>query len=150
MRTPLDLNDWPVTPDEIQQWYESGENWMASHGKRRLSALGHRLWEVASARDTIEYLPLASEFDLPHHGNYNVGWWSGLVSDYCWKVMGHVYLSAVLVTKESKSPEHPKGVPARGYYSEESRTPEQKKREVLDEQKEVWDYCSTHPNPFHP
>jgi hypothetical protein len=145
---PLDPQGWPETPEEVRVWYHAGEKWMAERGKRRLSALAHRLWEIAAAGETIEYTPLAKEFNLAHRGTYSVAWWSGLVSAYSEQVMGHVFLSAVVVNASSKSAAYPKGLPGSGYNSHEARTKAERIREGLQGQAKAWEYCSTHPNPF--
>jgi hypothetical protein len=145
---PLDPSKWPTTKDEIRAWYEAGDKWIAAHHKKPLRALGRRLWEIASKGRTIEYKALAEEFDLSPHGWYGVGFWAGLVSDYCDQIMDHEYLSAVLVSKASKTRAHPKGLPSYGYNSDEAVTKADRVREDVQGQAEVWAYCSSHANPF--
>ncbi len=148
---PLDPFAWPAnTPNVTRAWYEAGIRWMRDHGKPSLPTLGHRLWETAAKRRTITYGELGPQFKLSPRGNAinGIGWWAGLVSQYCDVVMGHVYLSAVLVARSTMTWDHPQGIPARGFYSESVRTAKDREREALDLQAEVWAHCSRHPNPF--
>jgi hypothetical protein len=145
----LDISRWPEHPGEVRVYYEAGEKWMADRGKRRLSALGHRLWEVAAARDTISYSTLAKEFALSHRGPYGVGMWSGLLSEYSEKILGLVFLSSIIVNADSRTGAHPKGLPAPGgWWDGAPKTEPERVSWALNRQAKVWDYCSTHPNPF--
>jgi hypothetical protein len=122
---------------------------MADRGKRRLSALGHRLWEIAAAGETIAYRPLAKEFNLNHRGPRSVAVFSAIVSEYCEKVMHHVFLSSIIVNANSRAGAHPKGLPGPGgWWNGAPKTEPERVRWALDRQAKVWEYCSTHPNPF--
>lgn len=146
---PLDSQGWPKTPEEVRAWYASAERWMNDRGKRSLSALGHRLWEIAAAGETIEYLPLAREFGLNHRGPRSVATFAGILSEYCEKVLGHVFLSSVIVRAGTRREPHPRGLPGPGGWWDGAPSSDSERiRWALERQATVWRYCSTHQNPF--
>lgn len=147
----LYLPNWTEHPGEVREYYDFGERWMAKRGKPRLSALGYRLWEIAAANGTITYSALAAEFELGRRGRFGVGMFSGLVAAYCETVMGHVFLSCVLVKAGSQTADHPKGLPAEGgWWNGAPVAGPSRVKWALERQARVWTYCSTHPNPFAP
>lgn len=148
---PFDNESWPTTPAEAERWYNAAERWMEERGKRPLTAIGHRLWEIAARRETVEYRPLAKEFGLNHRGPRSVAVFSGILSEYCVRVMGSVFLSSIIVKAGSRKEPHPKGLPGPGGWWDDAPRDEQERVSwALNRQSEVWDYCSSHPNPFSP
>jgi hypothetical protein len=148
-QSSLNPSGWTEHPESIAAYHAAGERWMAARAKKRLASLGSRLWEVAAARGTVTYSNLAGEFAVGRRGKYGVGMWAGLVSEYCRSVMGHVFLSCVIVNAGTQTRAHPMGVPAPGgWWDGLPETQPERTLWALDRQKVVWDYCSSHPDPF--